>query len=232
MPPFTEFMPIKAQVNLAAASGVRAEDVVNTFAFAVAESSGTILAPLSTIAGHLTTLYNSIQARYQSTINRGSSTLKMYDLRQSRPQVPVYDQLLGMTGVPGSGEALPGEVAFVVSFQGAREAGKAQSRRRGRVYIGPIISSGTTDHTRPATADRTLWVGAFDTLLEASKASATWKWCVFSPTSAGGFYLPGGSGPPFFGGDAMVTITDGWGDNAWDTQRSRGLQPTGRTTFS
>lgn len=232
LPPFTEFMPVRCQVNLAAVSGVRDEDVVNTFAFAVAESSGTLLTPLSVIASQLETFYDSIGDRIQATVSRGGTTVKMYDLRQARPQVPVYDAALGFGTAAGTGESMPSEVALCVSFQGAREAGKPQRRRRGRVYIGPIINSGTSTHTRPDSVILADVLAAAQVLIDASQASATWKWCVFSPTTAGGFYLPGGSGPPFFGGDAFVTITDGWVDNAWDTQRRRGIKPTTRSTFA
>jgi hypothetical protein len=232
MPPFPEFMPIRAQVNLAATSGIREEDVVNTWAFAIAESGGTILAPLSTVVGQLTTFYNAVGDRLQGTISRAACTVKLYDLREARPQVPIFDGSLGFTTAANSGEAMPAEAAICVSFQGVRESGKVQARRRGRVYIGPVTSANTGSHARPNSADINDLVAAAQALIDASQASSTWKWCIFSPTNAGGFYEPGGSGPPYFGGDAMVVVDNGWVDNAWDTQRRRGLSPTARTTFS
>jgi hypothetical protein len=208
--------------------------VINTLHFAIAESDGTLLVPLATIAGAINTLYVGLNSRIQAYILRDQSYVKMYDLRQSRPQVPIYDAPLWSSpqAPTGTAEDLPAEVALVASFQGARLSGAKQSRRRGRNYIGPFRSSGTVDHKRPATADINQVVTAYDTLLTSSLSAALWKWTVFSPTNAGGFYLPGGSGPPFWGGDAMVPVTNGWVDNAWDTQRRRGLTPNARTTFS
>jgi len=68
-------------------------------------------------------------------------------------------------------------------------------------------------------------------LFTASSASAVWKWAVFSPTIAGGWFLPDTEGPPNLPA-AYSPVQSGWVDNAWDTQRRRGLEATARTVFT
>jgi hypothetical protein len=65
-----------------------------------------------------------------------------------------------------------------------------------------------------AAATRTAAVNSWGNLLDASQAATAWKWAVYSTVNATG-----------------VEVTNGWVENAWDTQRRRGRIATVRTVF-
>lgn len=102
---------------------------------------------------------------------------------------------------------------MVTSFQGARTSGSVQARRRGRIYIGPLKTTTSTNGRPNSTAITTLATASSALGIDLNAVADT-TWCVWSPTSG-----------------TAVPITDGWVDNAFDTQRRRGWDPTSRTTY-
>jgi len=129
------------------------------------------------------------------------------------PRAPIYDDTFDLGSNP-TGDSLPPEIALCVSFQGARVSGTSQARRRGRVYLGPVREDDNSSVGVPGSSvinDATAF-GNF--LLGASIADADYTWSVYSTVD-----------------NALVTVTNGWVDNAWDVQRRRGLSPTTRVTF-
>jgi hypothetical protein len=143
----------------------------------------------------------------------GNWTLKAYALEDPKPRQPV----ITYTGseVPISTSGLPSEVALVLSFQAAQESGEIAARRRNRVYLGPFSSSANNTLGRPENdLVQTLLFTAKQLLLE-SIASVRWSWVAYSPTA-----------------DLAYPITNGWVDNAWDTQRRRGLYYSARGSFT
>jgi len=142
----------------------------------------------------------------------GRWTLKMYDLDQPKPRFPYFTDT-GVTS-PSGGSGLPTECALVMSFQGGRIAGSEQNKRRNRIYLGPFqIEANDAGLVQGAFVQDLLF--AAKGLINASGAATEWKWVVYSPTD-----------------DNVITITDGWVDNAWDTQRRRGIRSTGRGIFN
>ncbi len=100
----------------------------------------------------------------------------------------------------------PREVALCLSYF----AGRNEPGRRGRIFL-PVAYTDTVPGARPTAP-----------LMERARALAEdladvgdtfTKWCLYSRTQ-----------------DAAFTISDSWVDNEWDTQRSRGLDPTGRVS--
>lgn len=57
-------------------------------------------------------------------------------------------------------------------------------------------------------------VRSFQKLKDEADASLIWQWRIWSPTN-----------------NNSVLIDNGWVDNAWDTQRRRGVEATARTIF-
>lgn len=57
-------------------------------------------------------------------------------------------------------------------------------------------------------------MGAAQDLWDAQENSANWEWRVRSPSL-----------------DETYVVHDAWVDDAWDSQRRRGLQPTSRQTL-
>ena len=155
-------------------------------------------------------------ASYLSANLSGLGTIKAYDRADLTPRIPWLTDAVSFT--PGTAAVLPEEVAFCVSFQAAAASGSPQARRRGRIYVGPLGANAGGNGSaanRPVAAFMTAVANAADSVLEASKAASAWNWNVYSEAD--------GLGRP---------VNNGWVDNAFDTQRRRGLAPTTRTLFS
>lgn len=166
--------------------------------------------------GFLTALeqfYDDIASNLSSAVDGTGFTAKTYLMNDPEPRAPVDVRTFG-TMVAGA-TAMPPELALVLSFQGDQVSGTPQARRRGRVYIGPLknmpVSSTDPRVTGQPLIDLT---DAAAALMAASDAAANWTWVVYSQAD-----------------DAMVPVTNGWVDDAFDIQRRRGLLPSQRVLF-
>jgi hypothetical protein len=155
-----------------------------------------------TIAGHLSPVV--VGAEY-----------RIYDLGQAPPRERAT--LPAAFPGPVNAQGLPTEVAVCLSFF----AGRNLPRSRGRIYIGPlnVAASTTQGDGRPtpqligSIADR------------ASNVARTTENVTWVMVTKGGFPVqkePAGA----------KVITAGWVDNAYDTQRRRGLAPQTRLAWS
>jgi hypothetical protein len=143
----------------------------------------------------------------------GNWTLKAYALEDPKPRQPVI-QWQG-TASPANISSLPAEVALVLSFQADIESGQIPARRRNRVYLGPFNDVANRPVGRPeGNLVQTMLFQAKQMLLE-SQASVRWSWVAYSPTL-----------------DEAFPVSNGWVDNAWDTQRRRGLYYNQRGSFT
>lgn len=138
-------------------------------------------------------------------------TLRIYNIADPEPRAPIWDVGWSFSAAP-SGTPLPAETCITISYQGARVSGEDQARRRGRMYIGPLSTGAMTDG-RPGSATIAGMVTAFQTF-HAALTTAGVTFGVYSRTNS-----------------ALVPVTDGWIDNAFDTQRRRGVSPTSRNPF-
>lgn len=201
-------------------SGLPQDQVINTWHFA---PPGDVSSSAVDITDGLNAFYQAIDSLL-SPVLLGTIDFKVYDLEDAPPRVPVAE-IAGTSLTLGS-QALPNEVACCMSFQGAIASGQNQARRRGRVFLGPMsVASGTAaaGDVRPAAATRTTITNAGAALIDVPGIN----WSVFSPTVAGS--------PPWDAGSlagAFTLVTNGWVDDAYDTQRRRGLRTSTRTTFS
>jgi hypothetical protein len=198
------------QVTLEHDSALPEDRSINTFAAdisAVDEAGG-----LAAWHSALNTFYQGVDGFLSSALS-GLGTIKSYRRTDPKPRVPILTTDITIT--PGTNVA-PAEVALCVSFQAVRVAGLSQARRRGRIYLGPLHSTILDSSTgRPVTTSVASIVAAADALVTASKAATLWKWSVWSEVNQQG-----------------REVDNGWVDNAYDTQRRRGLRPTTRTLFS
>ena len=172
------------------------------------------VAALTVAAAQLADFYDDIQAIFSDNVLQNGHEIKAYDRADVAPRAPVLETTFDFTTAP-TGEPLPHEVCITLSFQGAKTSGAPQARRRGRVYLGPIREAGVDSDGRIASFYVTTVIDAADDFLTASDAASAWTWNVWSTVN-----------------DAAVIITDGWVDNAFDTQRRRGRVATSRSTFS
>ena len=162
--------------------------------------------------GDLGVFFQAIDVWLGATLS-GVLNYRAYDMSEPTPRVPF---LLDQDAITVGDGDLPQEVALCLSFQGVRISGEDQASRRGRVFIGPLTTAAAvTAGGRPhATLISNLAV-AGDTLATSANADTTYRWVVYSPTTGG-----------------LTTVNNGWVDNAFDTQRRRGLAATSRTTWS
>lgn len=162
-----------------------------------------------TVAGYLGGLSDGPNAR-----------VKIYNLDDPSspgvPRQPVYEEQYNPTSHGASTGNMPEECAVCLSYEAAPASGVPIARRRGRVYIGPLTNnanSSTGSNDQP-----TVSVTFQQVLTQSAKQMAevaltdSWQWCLHSPTSA--------LDPP---------IVRCWVDNAFDTQRRRGIKPSSRT---
>lgn len=158
--------------------------------------------------------YDDIPASsWSAFIAQNGHEVKLSLLPGFPPNYPYFEGTFNLAANP-TGSELPNENAICLSFQGARSAGLPQARRRGRLYLGPWGSAANTTG-RPASALMTSIANAALTLKATAASIATsGGWAVWSVRD-----------------QAPVLVDDGWIDNAWDTQRRRGLVYTSRTTF-
>lgn len=216
---------IRAQVTLNSSSGLPEDAAMNVWHFHTANVD--IPGMIDAINDSLSSFYNTNSGVFSGNTITGTCTTKYFDLSDDPPRVPVDESGFAITSL-GDADALPTECAITMSFSGDPESGGNARRKRGRVFIGPLdggtASTGAGLVRVGAGATSSLAVGATD-LINAG-GLLTWQWIVFSPTTAGT--------PPWDETtlDAASTIvTQGWIDNAFDTQRRRGTAPTSRVNF-
>lgn len=168
---------------------------------------------LQLFEGELRTFYQACSVFFPLTVRQNTHGIKSYNRSDPLPRAPVTNSVFNFTGAP-VGNPLPPEVSLCGSFQAVPQSGIPQSRRRGRIYLGPL-NVGTLDvDGRPLATRITVLRNALNALRVASAAAATWDWTVFSTRNLIGY-----------------TIANGWVDNEFDTQRRRGRLPTTRTVF-
>lgn len=197
------------QCIIATADNTVANFATNTFAI---EATDVVALGLAHTA--LATFYQTIDAN-MSNLVRSANGLEVtsYNRADTKPRAPVLTNFSALTT---TGTApLPPEVALCLSFQAARVSGVPQSRRRGRIYLPFFDETGNGTDGRPASGVVSSTVTAAQAFLDASDASATWAWNVWSTVN----------GSPSI-------VANGWVDNEWDTQRRRGRPATSRTVFS
>lgn len=221
-------MPIiKAQVAWERVSRLPEDRVVNTFSFGVAP--GYNAAALAGIRDAVRAFYDAVQAatgaiksKFSPELitgdggaNTATRTVRLYDLSLPVPRVPVLDETDNPVVGSGSTNGLPAEVAVCISFQAQKTSGLSQARRRGRLFIGPLNQTciAAAAEARPHADVITIFRSAASSLAVASAASTAWTWGVHSEK---------------FG--SFAPVHDVWVDNAFDTQRRRGLRPTVKNT--
>ena len=201
------------QVIFQGDSGLAEDRYVNTFHFEGAGSD------YDNVRDMLFDLYSQVNPFGQAISTHMTSQLGLnprvvaYDLSDTKPRVPVYEADLGVLTY-GAGEPLPYEVALCLSFEAAKLSGVSQRRRRNRVYIGPFRESENGGDGRPTLQMREDFVYAATQMLNASDASVSWNWVVYSPTD-----------------DDWALVDHIWVDDAWDTQRRRGNAPSVRESW-
>lgn len=211
---------ILAQVSLPHDNALPEDVTVNTLYFNGAASTtvGTSItnAIIDFFTGANTTA--TIASRLSSDLS-GTINVKCYNIDDPKPRVPFYEASGTMT--VGS-SALPSEVAVCLSFQATKVSGLDQARRRGRIFIGPLanLSGATGVFATGSTVPRPIAAFRTDLLVAAKRLQDTsdtnnHPWVVYSRMN-----------------DTTAVVANGWVDDAFDTQRRRGIRPSTRSTLT
>jgi hypothetical protein len=204
---------LRAQVVIPADTNIPEDVCVNTWGFVT--SLAIDATSMDTATARLVTFYNALQNYRANNQNWAATRIKFYDLEQAIPRPPLRDAVMGLSATAAA-NSLPAEVALCLSFQGVQVAGTSQARRRGRVYLGPWGTSANNGLTgRPDNGLTAAIIPAARALVLANDQPL--QWCVYSQFPAA---------------DTPIIVTNGWCDDAWDTQRRRGPRPTLRTVFN
>lgn len=193
--------------NLKMVSGIPDDDVMNVFHV----EADPALPGILDLATGWQSFMDSIAPLFPNTVATSGHTIRAYNLADPEPRAPVLDTTF-ITPSVSAVDPLPSEVALCISYQGVRVSGDPQRRRRGRMYIGPLSTSQLQDG-RPHPVTLTDLVTAFEAFY-ADLASNAIEFGVYSTMDEG-----------------LVTLSNGWVDNAFDIQRRRGWAPTSRETF-
>jgi hypothetical protein len=197
------------QVALAHDSALPEDVTVNTFAFYTETAKDAVAA--ASIVGQLNTFYQAFD-NFLSSLLSGVGVVKFYDRADVKPRVPWF---LGALSLEPGPTALPGEVALVLSFRAAAVSGSSPARRRGRVFLGPLaINTMDAATGRPLNSVLNEIASAASSLRAAGASDPAWTWQVWSEMDNVG-----------------REINNGYVDNAFDTQRSRGNDPTARINW-
>lgn len=213
-------MPLaRGTITLAHSSALSEHALTNTFHFTTQDDApatfNLLLAAMKAFYdGGATPLYTFMS----SEVAQNGHERTVYNLDEPTPRIPVAHSVWNFPVAP-NGDPLPGEVACCVSFQGAAASGVNQARQRGRLFIGRLDKD-CASGGRPTAALRTALKDAALALKAASDLAVEWSWVVYSPTAAAQ-----GDPTPF------ALVDNGWIDDAFDTQRRRGLDPTTRTLW-
>lgn len=242
---------LRAQTVIPSASGLTRNQVVWTHHFLNIAAAADRIADAQQIIIRVRTLLDWLAPQtlngaygHSSSLRHNQAVTSVFDLSEDKPRVPIHTAV-HTTALPvvSTGWDLPPEVAICVSYQAPRLSGVPQNRRRGRTYIGPlqIMNSSQTDVLAPATTQVQGLLNGFKASLDPGTAGQT-QFAVLSRQTWAGLEVGAKPPPdpntgeiiwPEIPGnlpDAMVEITDWWADNAWDTQRRRGVDATARST--
>lgn len=214
---------VYATVTLNSSTGLAKDRVQNSFTIFGTDSPSTISAAW---AGYLVSFYNTVHTPgttalagfLSGDLSRSAlfHSIKFYDYADPHPRAPYYSTTWSLGALSGTGVNLPKEVAACLSYRATYASGIPPARQRGRLYIGPL---NTNVLTGTSTANPTLDT-AFQAALRgagtylAGLSTAGSKWAVRSRVLG-----------------ISSEITGGWVDNAFDSQRRRGLAATSRTNW-
>jgi hypothetical protein len=140
--------------------------------------------------------------------------IRVYNLGDPEPRVPQIFNWTLPTRPPQSSTGIPEEAAVCLSFHGAPPR---TARRRGRIYFGPMGSTGEQISPAGDAVFTRVTNNLIDDLIEAGEGllASNQGWAIRSTVPTENF----------------VQVTGGWVDNRLDTQRRRGPEPLVREVF-
>lgn len=206
-------MPLyRAQTVIHTVDNIAANYATNTTYWVDADDS-----QLGDITLALKDSYDAMAVEWSELMAQNGHEVKYYDMEDAEPRAPILQDTFNLASAP-SGSPLPTEVSLCVSFQGPKQSGIPQARRRGRNYL-PFLDTGTIQlDGRPDAGVITNAIAWGQNLLDFSQTGGAPTWVVNSTY-----------GEPL---EFTTVVTEGWVDNEFDTQRRRGRPATARSVFN
>lgn len=214
-------MPIfLAQTTFPTTDGVAENYVSNTMHWSVDDD-----ADLPFVVDAIQTLYNTpvgvagkkIASYLAGSLSRQPNVVltRLYDLSDPKPRAPHYAEFWTLAANDASASDLPTEVALCVSWKGNPTDLAKQDNARNRMYLGPFIPDASGGRpARPISPFYATVQLAFQRLFDNNATPAAFYWVAYSTKH-----------------DEAYDIASGWVDDAWDTQRRRGVQASFRALF-
>lgn len=187
-------------------SGNPRDVTVNTWAFE-SNSGSPVEAEWLDIGAALAAFYSELEGWYSEVVS-GEAQIAIYDIDAEPPRTPLFENTSYFD--LGGGDPLPEEVAVCVSFRGVFVSGSPKGRRRGRIYLGPlqsnvVIYDSVTAKTGVSSAFQTVCSDAVQALQDGLDGTGVLH-SVWSRAD-----------------DELYNVVEYWMDNAFDTQRRRGM---------
>lgn len=193
-------------------SGLPEDRTINSWAFRNDGLTGTE-GVAGAAASVLNAFYGGSGTQTEYPLKYMSSTVELsqyrvYDLGQTPPREPFIVDV----ATPGEsgGTPLPQEVSLCLSLR----TDDRTARGRGRLYLGPFVTTALASSQGSVTPNSLLVTGIIDSANDVLGTTENVTWGLISQRD----------------GAAKVVI-GGYVDNAFDTQRRRGQAPTSRTPF-
>lgn len=188
------------QVQLQGITGLPEDRYVNTLAFQGDDFD-------SGKADELWDKFNTFTTQHGGGLAAGPHWIKAYHMG-AQPQGPYFSKSYDR-GVGLSGQG-PAEVALCLSYASVDDPEQSLPRRRGRIYLGPFQGTETNkERPSPTLLEHALDLG--EGIAQVGLASNL-TWAIHSRTDG-----------------VLAKIESIWVDDAWDTQRRRGLSPLAKT---
>lgn len=219
---------LRAQVTIPLDDGTVEHSIVNTLYFDIDEASAPDTpsdAEVDTaVVGLLTAFYQAIDGVIFPSQIANVANVRLYNMRDPEPRAVRSTSTIALT--PNAGNMFPGEVAICLSFQADQISGVPQARRRGRIFLGPIVSTAVEYDSAGAYiaggVRNTLATAASTLAAGTSVEGSGVRWAVYSRTTDALSSID----------DAFHDVANGWIDVNWDTQRRRGRTTPGRTLWT
>lgn len=215
---------LRLQHSFQGLSGLPEDQFVNTFHFVPATLASVVLADLAlAVKGFYSqaplTETQSITDYMAGTSDAEGARIKIYDMADAKPRVPLYDETYNPTSSGQGTINLPNELACCLSFSAPPIAGIPPPQLRGRIYLGPFCSAALTGGGLGV--ESTVDLGLRNIIVKSavelgnSADGVGAPWAVYSPTRG-----------------AAAELSRFWADDAWDIQRRRGIKPSERVTLT
>lgn len=195
--------------------GDPSQNTTNTWYF-IGLPGTTVEEDVAEAFGRLSTFYLAIDNTvYPSAVVSPTAKLIAYNMGDPEPRTPIGEVTVGLT--LGGSAAYPSDVAICLSYRSAYPSGVNRARRRGRVYLGPVLAAVATP---VAGQGQRVAPAVISTILTAAQGLADQQvtpllWAMYSETD-----------------NQAWPIEEASIDNGFDTRRSRDNRATTRTAVA